>query len=314
MGRFTILVIPENATTTKQFTVKYSIVKTMIICSVLLLSIMGYFTYDYWQLRFAKTKLTHLISENEGLKGEARLLMKNLEEVKRSLNRVQDYSSKLSRLTNFKVDQVSAKTGIGPLTPEEYQQVTKNNSSDSGNNSFFPLGINMEQLIFKPVFKHLDQIGQQANQNALELQQLLSSLSQKKSLLSSIPSISPVNGWITSNFGPRISPFTGKKTMHKGIDVASATGTPIYAPADGVIIYSGRKSGYGNYIMIAHGYGIVTGYGHNSQNMVHPGQKVKRGDQIATVGTTGRSTGPHLHYEIIVNGKHSDPKKFILHF
>lgn len=312
MGRFTLLVIPENAATTKQFKIRYTLIKSFMVGALVFFASLGYFIHDYWQLREAKQQLSQLVTENEGLKGEARLLMKNLNEVKRSLTKVQDYSTKLSRLTNFKVRQVSAKTGIGPLTQEEYKQASK--SQDEGESrSFFPLGIDMDKLIFKPVFKNLDDIGQQANQNAIELQELLSSLSQKKSLLSSIPSITPTNGWITSHFGRRVSPFTGRSTLHKGIDVAAATGTPIYAPADGVVIFSGIKAGYGNYIMIAHGYGIVTGYGHNSQNMVHPGQKIKRGDQIATVGSTGRSTGPHLHYEVLVNGKYQDPRKFILH-
>src|SRR6185312_3091128 len=151
-----------------------------------------------------------------------------------------------------------------------------------------------------------------ANDHALELQRLLSTLSQQKSLLSSIPSVAPVDGWITSGYGIRVSPFTGERTMHSGLDIAAPVGTPILAPADGVVIFTGAKAGYGNFIMIAHGYGVVTRYGHNHQNMVQPGQKIARGEQIATVGDSGRTTGPHVHYEIVVNGKTNDPKKFIL--
>jgi len=100
--------------------------------------------------------------------------------------------------------------------------------------------------------------------------------------------------------------------MHFGIDVASPVGTPICAPADGVVIFTGAKEGFGNFIMIAHGYGIVSRYGHNAQNLVQPGQSIKRGEQIATVGMSGRTTGPHLHYEVIVDGRPANPKKFIL--
>ena len=84
------------------------------------------------------------------------------------------------------------------------------------------------------------------------------------------------------------------------------------APADGVVIFTGAKAGFGNFIMIAHGYGVVTRYGHNHQNLVQPGQKVGRGEQIGTVGETGRATGPHLHYEVVINGKLENPQKFIL--
>ncbi|MEZ4744132.1 MAG: M23 family metallopeptidase [Bdellovibrionota bacterium] len=169
----------------------------------------------------------------------------------------------------------------------------------------------MDSLIFRPVLTRLSQVGDESNRQALELKKLLSTLGQKKSLLSSIPSANPVNGWITSKFGKRISPFTGKSTMHRGLDVASNIGTAILAPANGVVIFSGRKAGFGNFIMIAHGYGIVTRYGHNAQNMVQVGQKIKRGEQIGTVGMSGRTTGPHLHYEIWVNGRPVDPK---IHF
>lgn len=312
MSRYTVMVIPETANTTKQFKISYGIVKFLAVAGIASIGVLAYFATDYIQLRHAKSQLDLVVSENEGLKGEARLLMKNLEQVKRVLNNVQDYHTKLSRLTNFKVAQVSQKTGIGPLTDEEFKKA-RQNGDDKSARGYMPLGINLDQLTFKPVFNNLSEIGGQAQQNAIEMQQLLSSLSQKKSLLAAIPSITPTKGWITSRFGPRISPFTGRRTMHKGIDIAASHGTVIHAPGDGVVIYSGKKTGYGNYIMIAHGYGIVTGFAHNAQNMVHPGQKVKRGDQIGIVGSTGRSTGPHLHYEVIVNGKHQNPSKFTLH-
>src|SRR4029078_2509934 len=101
-----------------------------------------------------------------------------------------------------------------------------------------------DNLASRPVFDRLATIGQDANQHALELQHLLSNLSQQKSLLSSIPSFSPVDGWITSNYGKRISPFTGEPTLHMGLDVAAPVGTPIYAPADGVVIFTGAKQGF----------------------------------------------------------------------
>jgi len=274
----------------------------------------GFFVFDYVQLREMRRGHLDLIAENQHLKGEAHILMGNLEEVKRSLRRIQDYTKKLGELVSLKVNNVSRKTGIGPLSAEEFSiQKQPHHSSEADVKAQIPLGINIENLIFRPVIKKLAGIQRQSDHQAVELQHLLSTLSQKKSLLSSIPSVSPVNGWITSSFGMRISPFTGKKSMHKAIDIAAPVGTPIVAPADGVVIFSGAKVGFGNFIMIAHyGYGIVTRYGHNAQNMVQAGQTVKRGEQIATVGMTGRTTGPHLHYETWVNGRAVNPKKFIL--
>lgn len=311
MKRLTLLIIPENASQTKQIKIPKMALRAMTLGSLTLTIVIGYLAFDYVELRAIRSSYKNILAENQGLKGEARLLMSNLDEVKKALNRVQDYSEKLGDLTQLKVNKFSSKTGIGPLSAEEYRYATRQQTANQAEQNL-PLGIDMNKLVFRSVFDHVQSIGNRANQNALELQKLLSTLSQQKSLLASIPSASPVDGWVTSGFGPRISPFTGDRTMHKGVDIAAPLGTPIYAPADGVVIFSGAKAGFGNFIMVAHGYGVVSRFGHNAQNMVQPGQKVQKGDQIATVGMTGRSTGPHLHYEVLVNGKYANPKKFML--
>ncbi len=312
MGRTTIVVIPDGKRSTRQFEVADTWTRAAMIGGLFLSAVCGYVLFDYAELRAIRSEYYQLAAENEGLKGEARLLMDNLETVRTSLKRVEDYTTKLGELTELKVQKVAKKTGIGPLSEEEYIQAQQQTQPSSFTESYMPAGINLENLFFRPVFDRLTRIGQNADQHVLELQKLLSTLSQQRSVLSSIPSLSPVNGWVTSGFGYRISPFTGKRTMHLGIDVASPTGTPIFAPADGVVIFTGSKDGFGNFIMIAHGYGIVSRYGHNAQNMVQPGQRVTRGEQIATVGMSGRTTGPHLHYEVVVDGRTENPKKFIL--
>ena len=142
--------------------------------------------------------------------------------------------------------------------------------------------------------------------------ELWESLSERQNLLAATPSIKPVRGWFTSKFGYRISPFTSKPVMHAGLDVAAAPGSPIYAPADGVVSFAGYDPGYGKLVSIDHGYGVVTRFGHTSQIYVELGQKIKRRDIIAAVGTTGRSTGPHLHYEVRVNDVPVDPGNYIL--
>ena len=141
---------------------------------------------------------------------------------------------------------------------------------------------------------------------------LWESLSQKQSLLEATPTISPTNGWITSNFGYRISPYTNRPAFHQGLDIAAPPGTPVRATGSGVVTYTGYDAGYGKLVSIDHGYGILTRYGHNTEIFVVMGQKVKRGDVVATVGNTGRSTGPHLHYEVHLNGIPINPKNYIL--
>ncbi len=131
-------------------------------------------------------------------------------------------------------------------------------------------------------------------------------------LLSSTPSVWPVRGYLSAAFGNRIDPFTAQKDFHPGIDISTPIGTKVQAPADGIVISTGVQGGYGNALVIDHGYGVVTRYGHLSGFNVKPGQPVKRGDVIAFVGNTGRSTGPHLHYEVWVRDQAQNPIHFIL--
>ena len=131
-------------------------------------------------------------------------------------------------------------------------------------------------------------------------------------LLASTPSIWPVRGYLAAGFGNRIDPFTNQRDFHTGLDISTPVGTKVAAPADGVVVSCGQKGGYGNSIIIDHGFGIVTRYGHLSGFNVKPGQRVKRGDVIGFVGDTGRSTGPHLHYEVWVRDQAQNPIHYIL--
>lgn len=138
------------------------------------------------------------------------------------------------------------------------------------------------------------------------------SLLSLKGRLDHTPSIWPTKGWISRGYGMKYDPFTGYKQMHSGLDIANHRGTPIVATADGRVASVGRNGGMGKTIVINHGFGFKTKYGHLSEIKVKRGQKVKRGDVIALMGSTGYSTGPHLHYEVIRNGRTLNPMKYIL--
>lgn len=146
----------------------------------------------------------------------------------------------------------------------------------------------------------------------VRVHQLDQHLLDKESFLRSTPTLMPTQGHLTSSYGPRMSPYAGRVKMHEGIDVGAPSGTPIVAPADGIITFSGAKSGFGNFVQIDHGYGVETIYGHAATLIVKKGQRVRRGDRIATVGNTGYSTGPHVHYEVRVNGTPVDPLYYAL--
>ncbi len=134
---------------------------------------------------------------------------------------------------------------------------------------------------------------------------------EKVSLFGALPSIWPVEGRISSPFGPRVHPISGVMKMHTGIDIAAERGTKIYAPAPGVVTFSDRKGGYGNALIIDHGYGVSTLYGHCQTLLVSAGHTVKKGQVIALVGSTGYSTGPHLHFETRLNDIPVDPMQYL---
>jgi murein DD-endopeptidase MepM/ murein hydrolase activator NlpD len=136
---------------------------------------------------------------------------------------------------------------------------------------------------------------------------------QRVSRLLHTPNIWPIRGAITSHYGSRSDPFNGEAEMHLGIDISALYNAQIHAPADGVVLYSERKAAYGNLLIIDHGNGLTTRYGHLSRSLVKVGQRVKRGDVVALVGTTGRSTAPHLHYEVRRNDRPVNPRTFLPH-
>lgn len=158
----------------------------------------------------------------------------------------------------------------------------------------------------------LDSLDKKVKAQEQEARDLKSYFEDQQALLASAPSIWPVRGWVTSDFSVRLDPYTGERTMHEGMDIASSVGTPVRAPADGTVVFAGQEGGYGHVLVLDHGYGLKTRYGHLSRIDVKVGDKVKRGDYVAAVGNTGRSTGPHLHYEVRVNGMPDNPRKFIL--
>jgi murein DD-endopeptidase MepM/ murein hydrolase activator NlpD len=137
-------------------------------------------------------------------------------------------------------------------------------------------------------------------------------LEQRMRWISSTPAISPVRGILTSAFGYRADPLTHGRGNHQGIDIAAAYGQPVHASGDGLVLQAGDQGGLGKAVFLAHGYGMTTRYGHMSVITVRPGQRVKRGDVIGKVGNTGRSTGPHLHYEVRVDGEPLNPIGYIL--
>lgn len=174
------------------------------------------------------------------------------------------------------------------------------------------LPLHRQELMGQQVRNFINELKEETKLEQVTQQTLLSHFNEQAKNLAATPSIWPAKGYLSSRFGYRSSPFTGARTLHRGLDIAGPKGTPIIAPGDATVLSAKRNGAYGLTINLDHGNGIITRYAHLSKMKVKKGEKVKRGDIIGDMGSTGRSTGSHLHYEVIVNGAHVNPMAYIL--
>jgi murein DD-endopeptidase MepM/ murein hydrolase activator NlpD len=157
----------------------------------------------------------------------------------------------------------------------------------------------------------LQGLAAEASRQLTSLAELVDHLQQREMVLRSTPSIAPARGLLTSGFGPRSDPFTGTYTMHSGLDIAAPEGAEIFAPADATVAFADEKGEYGNCVVLEHGRGVQTLFGHLKKFIVKAGESVKRGQLIGYMGSTGRSTAPHLHYEVRRDGTPINPRPYI---
>lgn len=241
-----------------------------------------------------------LEKESELQQGHFKNFSQNLKSLEERMARLQQFSQKLKELSvaGFPSKKPIRAPNVGGPVASSLARVEKESV--------------LREEILRRIYGQLQDIRQQISAQERSFQEIEQVLEKQKTLLASTPSLWPTRGWVTSGFGQRLSPFSGRLEQHEGVDIASYNGTPVRAPADGSVIEVSSRPGYGNFIVIDHGHDIVTRYGHNRTIWVKVGQKVKRGDIIAEVGNTGRSTGPHLHYEVLVKGIPVNPMAYIL--
>ncbi len=175
-----------------------------------------------------------------------------------------------------------------------------------------PLGIASESMALPDFISQLDELSQQLKDREEQLSVLESMFINRNLDAKVLPAGRPITkGWMSSRYGIRSDPFTGKPAWHKGIDFAAKEGADMVAVASGVVTWAGKRYGYGNLVEVNHGKGYVTRYGHAKDVLVKVGDTVEKGQVLGTVGSTGRSTGPHVHFEVWVNGKPVDPIKYV---
>ena len=174
------------------------------------------------------------------------------------------------------------------------------------------LPLHRQELAARKMQEFLDRLSESTRLEEVRQQDILRAMRDNRNVLATMPSIWPVTGFISSSFGSRMSPFGRGPQFHKGLDISNRIGTPIIAPADGTVILAGPDGAYGNSVELNHGGGIVTKYAHMQRAIVKPGEWVKRGQVLGYIGLTGRTTGPHLHYEVRLNGVPVNPMRYIL--
>lgn len=294
------MILPDETTRVRKYRVPRTMVRGLLLILAVLVLGLGYLVTDYYGVKKMVAELDRLRLEARQQQQQLVTFAKSFDDLQGEMTRLRQFDLKLRVMADLDgVVYPEQIMGIGGENPEPFNPL-------EGELSF------QDQTIISSMNRSLDRLKTDVNIQERSFQELVEYLEDQKSLLASTPSIWPVKGWLTSTFGYRSSPFTGRREMHKGLDIATRSGTPIIAPADGLVVFAGREGGFGNMIILDHGYGITTRYGHCSSIDAKLGQKIKRGDVIARIGSTGRSTGPHVHYEVAVNGVSVNPSRYIL--
>jgi murein DD-endopeptidase MepM/ murein hydrolase activator NlpD len=295
---FTVILVSDHSQAVRKFRVpRRWLVNGGWVLAVLVL-VGGVTIGHYFSLLGSSSENGVLKEENAQLRSQILLVQEKVAHISATLDRVERFDAKL-RTAVTQLQDPERNLAIGPVG---------NTDGEAGATGPAPAA---EQNLSALPGKLSSLEGEAARQER-SLRDLQEYFDDQRSLLASTPSIWPARGWVTSDFGTRIDPYTAERKMHQGLDIATPVGQPVYAPSDGTVVFVGTEGGYGKVLVVDHGYGVKTRYGHLSEILVHLGDRVGRGDKVALVGNTGRSTGPHLHYEVRVNGIPENPRKFIL--
>lgn len=296
---YTFLIIPQKTSSIRKFSLSSTFVKLVSFAALVIVLSLAYFVWEHVENVGKIEELNRLRQVNAVQKEEIDMLAGKVGEFEQKLSNLRQFDKKLRIITNLdNKGEESQLLGVGG--PSQNEEGTGSQVRE------------IEDELIDQIHKNIDELLDEASFQESSFQELLNYLQEQKSILASTPSIWPVIGWVTSGYGYRTSPFTGKREFHRGIDISAKVGDPVVAPADGTVAKVCRKSDMGNMVTIDHGNGIVTNYGHLlKMSTKKGGQTVKRGEVIGHVGNSGRSTGPHLHYGVCVDGVHANPQRYL---
>lgn len=290
----------------KEFSIHKTVLGIALLITISAVAGASFVGYDYFRLKkmafnniLLEQTIANHVSEIQNQRSQIQTFAVEIGVLKTQVDNLSKFEDKVRLIADIKqTSDSSGLIGIGGVPRDELDPD-------------LPLEQKHNNLM-REMHQQVGQTNLAAKKQALDFEALIKLLENKRNLLASTPSVRPVDGWMTSKFGYRTSPFTGQKEFHSGLDISNKSGTEVLATANGSVSYAAGKMFIGNMVMIDHGYGRVTKYGHLKKILVKQGQKVKRGDVIALLGNTGRSTGPHVHYEVRINGTPVNPLKYIL--
>ncbi|HYK83666.1 MAG TPA: M23 family metallopeptidase [Gemmatimonadales bacterium] len=299
--RWTVMLVPHGSGASRAVEVSQTFVKVLVgIGSVVALAflVLGVAAISRG---VSVTRGRALENENRILADEIQRMRERMVGLRDTLNQVGEREQELRLLAGLPpTDRSVQQAGIGGPAGTWAER-----------DSLTSLGANGQQALAARL--DVDALTRRASVLVRSLNEAYDSLSRQRARMAATPSIMPTKGWLTSAFAvERYHPILHLARPHEGIDVSAPMGAEIEAPAAGLVTDVRWEEGYGNFLTVDHGYGLVTRYAHCSKILVVRGQRVKRGQKIALVGATGLATGPHLHYEVWVNGKPVNPFKFVM--
>jgi murein DD-endopeptidase MepM/ murein hydrolase activator NlpD len=294
---FTLMIIPRRKSEVKKLSLSGTLVRVLFVGTIIAVLSTFYIIYDYASIKRDKAELARLRIETKEQAQQIQDLALKIDEFADRMEEFKQFDKKLRILANYQTRRDKRlPLGIGGSNEESRLKDL--------------LDQDQERLI-SGMRKNLVKLSEDANIREKSFTEFMGFLREQKSLLAATPSIWPVKGWITSEFGVRESPFGSSAEFHKGLDIATRIGKEVIAAADGIVIEAGYRAEDGNMVRIDHGHGISTAYAHLSKVGIKQGVRVKRGDVVGFVGDTGRSTGSHLHYAVFINKVPVNPRRYL---
>jgi murein DD-endopeptidase MepM/ murein hydrolase activator NlpD len=305
--KITIVVVPEGPRKIRQIKIpKFWVFSLVVIFLAVSLSV-AWVVRDYLSIKRNLPHLAGLQEENTLQKQQITSLAGKVEAINQKMAELKEFDRKVRAMVSTAPSNGSGMEVSGE--PQQFIGMGGSDSSLTGINSPSERG---HKKLVRLMYRALDNLDSDISVQKDEKTELLRLLDRRKSILACTPSVWPARGWVSSGFGYRLSPFTNEKEFHRGLDICNRKGAPVLAPADGVVFSVDWDPGYGKTVTINHGYGLNTLYAHLDKIYVKKGQVVKRHQEIAQVGDTGRTTGAHLHYEVHLNGVPVNPLRYIL--